>query len=207
MHLPLRLLVSLALFGVGATLTGPGHAQTSPTANPSANDIVKSLSPTGASGPSRGIRAVNPTPGSTAPGPTAPASTAQQARPGTGSTASTEAAPSVNLNVQFEKGSAELTALAMQTLNQLGQALTQPALAPYRFRIEGHTDTVGSTGYNKELSDRRAAAVRNYLAANFKVDPARLEAVGMGEEGLLVPTADQTAEPRNRRVAVINLGS
>jgi len=95
----------------------------------------------------------------------------------------------------------------MQTLNQLGQALTQPALAPYRFRIEGHTDTVGSAGYNKELSDRRAAAVRNYLAANFKVDPARLEAVGMGEEGLLVPTADQTAEPRNRRVAVINLGS
>jgi OOP family OmpA-OmpF porin len=206
MHLPLRLLVSLALFGVGATLTGPGHAQTSPTANPSANDIVKSLSPTGASGPSRGIRAVNPTPGSTGPGPTAPASTAHSST-GHASTASTSAAPSVNLNVQFAKGSAELTAPAMQTLNQLGQALTQPALAPYRFRIEGHTDTVGSASYNKELSDRRAAAVRNYLAANFKVDPARLEAVGMGEEGLLVPTGDQTAEPRNRRVAVINLGS
>jgi outer membrane protein OmpA-like peptidoglycan-associated protein len=206
MHLPLRLLVSLALFGVGATLTGPGHAQTSPTANPSANDIVKSLSPTGASGPSRGIRAVNPTPGSTGLGPTAPASTAHSST-GHASTASTSAAPSVNLNVQFAKGSAELTAPAMQTLNQLGQALTQPALAPYRFRIEGHTDTVGSASYNKELSDRRAAAVRNYLAANFKVDPARLEAVGMGEEGLLVPTGDQTAEPRNRRVAVINLGS
>ncbi|HET6238574.1 MAG TPA: OmpA family protein [Acetobacteraceae bacterium] len=206
MYLPLRLLVSLALFGAGITLIGPGHAQTSPTANPSADDIVKSLSPTGASGPSRGIRAVNPTPGATAPGPTAPASTAHSSTRHT-STASTEAAPSVNLNVQFEKGSAELTAPAMRTLNQLGQALTQPALAPYRFRIEGHTDTIGSASYNKELSDRRAAAVRNYLATNFKVDPARLEAVGMGEEGLLVLTGDQTAEPRNRRVAVINLGS
>jgi OmpA-OmpF porin, OOP family len=49
--------------------------------------------------------------------------------------------------------------------------------------------------------------VRSYLATNFKIDPARLDAVGMGEEGLIVPTPDQTAEPLNRRVAVINLGS
>jgi outer membrane protein OmpA-like peptidoglycan-associated protein len=203
MRLRLRLPVAIALLGAGVWLTNPGHAQAPQPANPNADDILKALTPTGTNGPSRGIRAVNPTSNAA---PTASAS------PKTTSTASTPAAsdaagPSVNLSVQFAKGSAELTASAMQTLNQLGQALSQPALAPYRFRIEGHTDTVGSPAYNKALSDQRAAAVRNYLATNFKVDPSRLDAVGMGEEGLLVATPDQTAEPRNRRVAVINLGS
>ena len=94
----------------------------------------------------------------------------------------------------------------MQTLNQLGLALSQSALAPYRFRIEGHTDTVGTAAYNKQLSDQRAAAVADYLATNFKVDRSRLQPVGVGEEGLLVPTPDQTNEPKNRRVAVVNIG-
>ncbi len=179
------LLVAVALFSAGAALTSPVHAQTT---NPKSDEIVKALTPTGTIGPSRGIRMANPTAGAAA------------------SAGSEAAAPSVNLSVQFASGSADLTAAAMQTLNQLGQALRQPALAPYRFRIEGHTDTVGTPAANKELSDRRAAAVVDYLATNFKVDRSRLEAVGMGEDGLLVPTPDQTSEPRNRRVAVINLG-
>jgi hypothetical protein len=54
---------------------------------------------------------------------------------------------------------------------------------------------------------RRAAAAVDYLAANFKIDRSRLEPVGMGDLGLLVPTPDQTSEPRNRRVAVVNIGS
>jgi OmpA-OmpF porin, OOP family len=197
MCLSLRLLAVVALFGVGAALSSPGDAQ---TANPNADSIVKALTPTGAgvSGPSRGIRMTNPSaasPGSASPGNTSTAN------------ASSGNAPSVNLTVQFAKGSADLTAAAMQTLNELGKALNEPALAAYRFRIEGHTDTVGSADYNKQLSDRRAAAVVDYLATTFKVDRNRMEPVGMGEQGLLVPTPDQTGEPRNRRVAVINIGT
>jgi OOP family OmpA-OmpF porin len=200
----LCLLVAVALFSAGAALTNPGHAQTLQPANPSSDAIVKALTPTGA-GPSRGIRAVNPTPGAAAPSGAAGA--APSGSVATASSESAGAAPSVSLSVQFETGSAQLTAPAMQTLNQLGQALGQPALAPYRFRIEGHTDTVGTAAANKALSDRRAAAVVDYLATNFKVDRGRLEAVGMGEQGLLVATPDQTNEMRNRRVAVVNLGS
>src|SRR5277367_2030150 len=204
MRLSLRLLVAVALFGAGAALTNPSCAQ---TANPSSDAIVKALTPTGAgvAGPSRGIRMANPPPaaassGNTSPGNTSPANTSS-------GSASSGNAPSVNLSVQFQKGSADLTAAAMQTLNELGKALNQPALASYRFRIEGHTDTVGSADYNKELSDRRAAAVVEYLATTFKVDRSRLEPIGMGEQGLLVPTPDQTSEPRNRRVAVVNIGT
>ena len=196
----LRLLAAVALFGAGLALTSPGYAQ---TGNPNSESIVKALTPTpgGVAGPGRGIRMVNPPSGAAAPSRAAPSGAAAAAP-----SASSEAAPSVSLNVQFAQGSADLTAAAMQTLNELGKALNQPALAGYRFRIEGHTDTVGTADYNKELSDRRAAAVAQYLESNFKVDANRLEPVGMGEQGLLVPTPAQTSEPRNRRVAVVNIG-
>jgi outer membrane protein OmpA-like peptidoglycan-associated protein len=57
------------------------------------------------------------------------------------------------------------------------------------------------------LSQRRADAVAAYLEQAFNIPSSRLEAVGMGEQGLLVVTPPQTAELRNRRVAVINLGA
>jgi outer membrane protein OmpA-like peptidoglycan-associated protein len=117
------------------------------------------------------------------------------------------ARPSVSLNVLFATDSAELTPEAIQTLDDLGHALSDPALAAYRFRIEGHTDTVGGHDYNKALSDRRALTVANYLAGRFHVELPRLEPIGMGEDGLLVPTPDQTPEARNRRVLVVNIGS
>jgi len=117
------------------------------------------------------------------------------------------AAPAVSLNVLFATGSAELTPEAVRTLNDLGRALSDPTLSAYRFRVEGHTDTVGGRDYNKALSDRRAIAVAEYLAVRFNVDRSRLQPVGLGQDGLLIPTADQTPEPRNRRVLVVNIGS
>jgi outer membrane protein OmpA-like peptidoglycan-associated protein len=56
------------------------------------------------------------------------------------------------------------------------------------------------------LSDRRAITVAEYLAGRFHVDRARLQPVGMGQDGLMVPTPDQVPEPRNRRVLVVNIG-
>jgi outer membrane protein OmpA-like peptidoglycan-associated protein len=113
----------------------------------------------------------------------------------------------VNLTVNFANGSADLTPDAIHTLDELGRALASKDLASYRFRIEGHTDTVGSRDYNRALSERRAEAVVDYVAKKFSVDASRLQAVGMGEDGPLVPTPPQTPEPRNRRVQVINLGA
>jgi outer membrane protein OmpA-like peptidoglycan-associated protein len=147
--------------------------------NPSVDEMLKSLTPTPGSPPMRGIRVGKPA--------------------GT--------APSVSLNVLFDTGSATLTPEAIQTLEDLGRTLTNPALAAYHFRIEGHTDTVGSRDSNKALSGRRATAVANYLIGRFQIDRTRLQPVGMGQDGLLVPTPDQTPEARNRRVLVVNIGS
>jgi outer membrane protein OmpA-like peptidoglycan-associated protein len=114
---------------------------------------------------------------------------------------------SINLTVVFATDSAQLTSQAMAALDQLGRALSNSELSAYRFRIEGHTDTVGSSDYNRTLSEQRADAVVTYLATKFGVAPSRLQAVGMGEQGLLVPTPPQTPELRNRRVQIINLGA
>ncbi len=109
--------------------------------------------------------------------------------------------------VLFPTNSSELTPEATQTLDRLGQALGSQRLSSFRFRVEGHTDTVGSAAYNRSLSQRRADAVVGYLEQKFGIPAARLQAVGLGEQGLLVATGAQVAEPRNRRVQVVNLGS
>jgi len=177
-------LATFAMLAAGMFVPAAGFAQSSP----SADQIVKSLTPTDTHGATRGIRVQ-------------PSATQYQPQP------TVKAAPAVSLNVQFATGSAELTPQATAVLDQLGQALTDQTLATYRFRIEGHTDTVGTREHNKELSDRRAAAVVDYLANRFHVDRSRVQAIGMGEEGLAVRTPDQTPEPRNRRVQVVNIGT
>jgi outer membrane protein OmpA-like peptidoglycan-associated protein len=90
-------------------------------------------------------------------------------------------------------------------LDELATALKTPALASDRFRIEGHTDTVGSDVLNQALSQRRAVAVADYLAERWQIDRARLRPEGLGKAGQLVPTPDQTPEQRNRRVLVVNI--
>jgi len=86
----------------------------------------------------------------------------------------TAGAPSVNLDLQFATGSAELTPNAVHTLDDLGRAPASPALNGSHFRIEGHTDTVGLPEANKELSARRAATVVSYLVEHFPLEPDRL---------------------------------
>jgi OOP family OmpA-OmpF porin len=193
------------MFGAGS-----GSAQ-----NPSADQIIRSLRPTGPSDITRGIRPVNPpsdspavprdtgqTGGQTAMPTAMPQgpSTPSQARPAT-------PRPSVNLTVEFPSGSSEVTPEAASSLDELGRALTSDALAAYRFRVEGHTDTVGTKEYNQRLSERRAASVLDYLVTKWKLDRSRVKPVGLGQDQPVVPTCPNVAEVRNRRVTVVNLGT
>jgi outer membrane protein OmpA-like peptidoglycan-associated protein len=186
--------------------------------NPSADQIIRLLTPTPDSmahaKATRGIHPVtapdqNPT---AAPRPSAGPREAANL-PAVRPPASVLTAPPpsvaqpVNLTVNFASGSADLTPEARQSLDELGRALSSSVLANYRFRVEGHTDTVGSRSFNRTLSERRAEAVVAYIASKFGVAASRMQAIGMGEDGLLVQTPDQTDEPRNRRVQVLNLGS
>ncbi len=110
---------------------------------------------------------------------------------------------SVNLNVPFESNSSALTPQASAQLTQLQIALTSASLGKDRFIVAGHTDAKGSAAYNKQLSLKRAEAVRSYLVAKG-IDAARLDAVGYGSERLLTP--DRPDDPSNRRVEIRDLG-
>jgi outer membrane protein OmpA-like peptidoglycan-associated protein len=115
-------------------------------------------------------------------------------------------APSVDIVVQFASNSADLSPQARTALANLGSALSSPALAGDRFRIEGHTDTVGTQAFNEALSTRRAEAVVAFLVDTYHVARDRLMPVGLGFSQPAVPTGPGVDEPRNRRVRVVNLG-
>ncbi|HET9959706.1 MAG TPA: OmpA family protein, partial [Polyangiaceae bacterium] len=103
--------------------------------------------------------------------------------------------------VIFASGRAELLPGARNKLDQVATALAQAGQSG-KIVVEGHTDSRGSASMNEELSQRRAAAVRDYLISKG-VSADRMEAQGMGPSR---PIADNdTAEGRanNRRVEIV----
>jgi outer membrane protein OmpA-like peptidoglycan-associated protein len=114
-----------------------------------------------------------------------------------------ERSNSVDLTVNFEFNSAQLSNDGMISLDALGKALSDPDLRTERFRIAGHTDAVGSDSYNQRLSEARALAVLTYLGQNYHLDANNFEVVGYGKSQLY-DVNDPTAAI-NRRVQVIKL--
>lgn len=99
--------------------------------------------------------------------------------------------------VEFEPGSARLTAPAQRQLDAVAARLA--AMPAQRLAIVGHTDDAGSAEANLALSLQRAEAVRSYLA-DHGVEPRRLDVRGAGAAE---PRADNTTpegRARNRRI-------
>jgi len=105
--------------------------------------------------------------------------------------------------IYFDVNSATIKSESGTTLDEIGTMLQDhPDL---RISIEGHTDSDGDDALNLDLSDRRAAAVRDYLVSNYVIDASRLESVGLGET---VPVADNgtpEGKQQNRRVELVRL--
>jgi outer membrane protein OmpA-like peptidoglycan-associated protein len=114
------------------------------------------------------------------------------------------ATPTIDLNVPFDYNSDKLTPDGIITLRRLGEALKDPRLASYRFKIAGHTDAKGTAGYNQKLSERRAQSVRDYLVFQYDLAPNRLETAGYGFTQPADPGHPEDAI--NRRVQVTNIG-
>ncbi|QCS11745.1 OmpA family protein [Acinetobacter radioresistens] len=102
-----------------------------------------------------------------------------------------------NRIVEFESGSAVLTAAGRQILEEMALALHK--VGGKKVKIIGHTDSSGDGNKNFLLSQERAMAVRNYLIAkNIKAENLSTEGMGSSK-----PVADNTtAEGRkkNRRI-------
>ncbi len=109
-------------------------------------------------------------------------------------------------SVTFSTGSTRLDADAKCQLSELAHALKADSLKRGRYLIEGYADPMGHPDYNKELSLRRATAVKQYLVEDHQVDPDLVSVTGVGASRSW--TTNSTVENRraNRRIEVINLG-
>jgi outer membrane protein OmpA-like peptidoglycan-associated protein len=67
--------------------------------------------------------------------------------------------------------------------------------------VIGHTDTTGARAANFDLGRKRAEMVRGVLI-DAGLDASAIKIISHGETDLLVQTADDTFEPRNRRVDI-----
>ncbi len=100
----------------------------------------------------------------------------------------------------FEPGGAQLTA---ESTAELSAVLKRANARPGgEIVVIGHTDRVGGLQANDALSLQRAEAIRELLIGNG-FDAARIHAIGHGERAPRVDTADDMAEPRNRRVDIV----
>lgn len=103
-------------------------------------------------------------------------------------------------DVLFATDQATLTSGARERIGRLASFLRQH---PERtVRVEGYTDSSGSPGYNLQLSERRANAVREVLLANG-INPDRVVAMGRGEAQPVASNDSQSGRQANRRVEVI----
>ncbi|HUQ14341.1 MAG TPA: OmpA family protein [Novosphingobium sp.] len=105
-----------------------------------------------------------------------------------------------DMRITFVTGSAELTPAGQREAMKFVTALGSPSLAGKKFRIEGHTDSVGTRSSNLELSQRRAQAVVDYLAAHG-ADRTRFDVQGYGFDKPLAGT--DASAGANRRVEVV----
>ena len=102
--------------------------------------------------------------------------------------------------IYFKTNSAEFTEKTYPILDAI--VVIMKKYPTSRFRIEGHTDSVGSDQYNMELSQRRANAVKNYLISKG-ISAERLEAVGYGETRPIASNKTAAGRAKNRRVEII----
>jgi len=101
--------------------------------------------------------------------------------------------------LRFGFNSASLTSDARETLSRIAGILMTSS--NFGLAIHGHTDDVGSTEYNQQLSERRAGAVKDYIVA-AGIDPGIITIRGYGKASPLAKGRDEAARARNRRVEI-----
>jgi outer membrane protein OmpA-like peptidoglycan-associated protein len=104
-----------------------------------------------------------------------------------------------SFTLYFLEGKDELTPGSRAELDKVfGELRRRPAPD---IQVIGHTDTVGNLAFNDKLSLARAERVRDMLVG-LGIEGSRIQSAGRGKRELLVPTDDNVAEPRNRRVEI-----
>jgi len=105
----------------------------------------------------------------------------------------------VSFMLYFLEGADEYTVESKAAFEKIFYEIARRQAA--EIAVIGHTDTVGRVEYNDTLSLRRAERVRKDFVGRG-IPTHAINVAGRGERELIVPTADDVNEPRNRRVEI-----
>jgi outer membrane protein OmpA-like peptidoglycan-associated protein len=105
------------------------------------------------------------------------------------------------VGLSFPPGEAKIQSQAFDLLAKLAEAIR--VFPQSTLTVEGHTDSFGSDAANLVLSQKRADAVKDYLVANMRLDPATVQAVGYGETRPVANNETKEGRAKNRRIDVL----
>jgi len=100
----------------------------------------------------------------------------------------------------FESSKATIKAEALSYLDKIAEVMNK--YPKNNFLIEGHTDNVGVSANNTELSRQRAESVKAYLGGKG-INATRLTTIGYGDKKPIAPNTDEAGRTRNRRIEVL----
>ena len=104
-------------------------------------------------------------------------------------------------DIHFATASAEIDPASSETFSAIAKALASHP--EWQLQIVGHTDSIGTSESNLDLSRRRAEAARQMLVTQYRVDARRLRAEGRGEEQFIETNGTLAGRARNRRVELV----
>jgi outer membrane protein OmpA-like peptidoglycan-associated protein len=108
--------------------------------------------------------------------------------------------PVVETAVHFGFNKDNLTKDAREAIDQLAASVA--TTKGYIITVEGATDSVGTSEYNYDLSQRRANAVIQYLAAEKSVPAYKIYLIGLGKDKPVETNKTRDGRAKNRRVDI-----
>ena len=104
-------------------------------------------------------------------------------------------------DLAFAKSSADLSAAAKVAIDKIAAHVREAKLKGTIF-IHGYTDNLGSAESGRELSQRRAEAVAQYLRAGLGDYEILISAIGHGENNPIASNDTEAGRQKNRRVTI-----
>lgn len=105
-------------------------------------------------------------------------------------------------NILFDEGKSTIKPEAEQNLKQIAGSI-EKRYNGASVRVFGYTDAVGSAGYNKQLAEQRATAVREWLTKNGNIAGDKVSMEPVGEERPVASNASEEGRHQNRRVEIV----
>ena len=109
---------------------------------------------------------------------------------------------SLGENILFDEGKSTIRTDAEQNLKQIAGSVNK-RFNGASVRVYGYTDSIGSKGYNKELAEQRAEAVKNWLTKNGSISESNVSLQPVGEARPVATNSTTEGRQQNRRVEIV----